>query len=81
MPIRKQKKADSPLADAYPNVADLVLSGGWIELGWDYNTGTYARALDEGGMLWSGGEENMTLEALLEALDEGIAQFNKEVGR
>jgi hypothetical protein len=78
---RKKKESDSPLAAAYPNVADLVQDGGYIERGWDYNTGTYARALDEGGLLWSGGEEGMTLEALLEALDEGIAQFNQEVGR
>ena len=78
---RKKKQPDSPLADAYPNVADLVLGGGYIELGWDYNTRTYARALDEGGMLWSGGEENMILEELLEALDEGIAQANEEMGR
>ena len=78
---RKKKVSDSPLAAAYPNVDDLVQDGGYIEMGWDYNTGTYARALDEGGMLWSGGEENMTLEELLEALDEGIAQYNQEVGR
>ncbi len=32
-------------------------------------------------MLWSGGKADMTLEELLEALDEGIAQFNEEVGR
>lgn len=77
MPSRKQKKADSPLADAYPNVADLVLGGGWIELGYEYNTRTYARALDEGGMLWSGGRADMSLEELLEALEEGIAQSNE----
>jgi len=78
---RRKKEPLSPLAQTYPNVADLVRGGGYIELGWDYNTRTYARALDEGGMLWSGGKADMTLEELLEALDEGIAQFNEEVGR
>ena len=69
----KKKEKRSPLADAFPSVADLVLGDGYVELGYDYNTRTYARALDEGGMLWSGGDSNMTLEELLEALDEGIA--------
>lgn len=77
----KKKEKKSPLADAYPNVADLVLGDGYVELGYDYNTQTYARALDEGGMLWSGGDVNMTLEELLEALDEGIAKSNEEIGR
>lgn len=78
---RKNPKLLSPLARAYPHVAELVHGGGWIELGWAYENSGLARALDEGGMLWSGGEENMTLEELLEALDEGIAQYNQEVGR
>jgi hypothetical protein len=77
----KKKEKKSPLADAYPNVADLVLGDGYVELGYDYNTGTYARALDEGGMLWSGGDSNMTLEELLEALNQGIAKSNEEIGR
>jgi hypothetical protein len=67
---KKEKK--SPLADAYPNVAEMILSHGWIELGYDENTGTHARALDEGGMLWSGGESNMTIEELLEAMEAGL---------
>lgn len=77
----KKKEKSSPLAEAYPNVAELALGGGWIELGWCYNTHTYARALDEGGLLWSGGKGDMTLEELLEALEEGIAQSNEELGR
>lgn len=47
MAVKKKEKA-SPLAEAYSNVAELALGGGWIELGWCYNTHTYARALDEG---------------------------------
>ena len=76
----KKKEKESHLANAYPNVADLVLGGGWIELGYEYNTRTYARALDEGGTLWSGGEGNMTMEELFEALEEGVAQANLELG-
>lgn len=77
----KKKEKKSPLAEAYPNVAELALGGGWIELGWCYNTHTYARALNEGGMLWSGGNGEMTLEELLEALEEGIQESNGEMGR
>jgi hypothetical protein len=70
----KKKEKKSPLAETYPNVAEMIFSQGYIELGYDPNTDTYARALDEGGMIWGGGEENMTIEELLEALEEGIAE-------
>ncbi len=77
----KQKKKESPLAEAYPNVADLALGDGWIELGYCYNSRTYARAINEGGALWVGGTNDMTLEELLEAMEKGIAEFNEEMGR
>jgi hypothetical protein len=77
----KKKARTSPLADAYPHIAEMVLGGDWIELGYCYNTETYARALYEGGMLWGGGTADMTLEELLEALEEGIAESNLELGR
>ena len=32
-------------------------------------------------MLWSGGTADMTLEELFEALEEGIAESNEEMGR
>ena len=77
----KKKEKSSPLADAYPNVADLALGDGWIELGYCYNSRTYARAINEGGALWVGGTEDMTLEELLEAMEQGIAEFHEEIGR
>jgi hypothetical protein len=76
----KPNEKKSSLADAYPHIAEMVLGGDWIELGYCYSTETYARALYEGGMLWGGGTADMTLEELLEALDEGIAESNLELG-
>ena len=78
---RKKKEKSSLLADAYPNVANLALGEGWIELGYDYNSRTYARAINEGGALWVGGTGDMTLEELLEAMEKGIAEFHEEMGR
>jgi hypothetical protein len=52
----------------------LIADGGWIEMRYEYNTRSYARALYEGGMLWDGGAKDMTMEELLEEMDKGIAE-------
>jgi hypothetical protein len=70
----KEKEKKSPLADAYPNVAEFIFSQGCIELGYEPNTRTYARAIDEGGTVWDGGKSNMTLEELLEVMEAGLEE-------
>jgi hypothetical protein len=39
-----------------------------------------ARALDEGGMVWEGKTHYASLDELLSDLNEGIAQWTKELG-
>ncbi len=80
MATPKKENKVSPLADKYPCVAALIREDGWIELGLQEYTRTYARALDMGGMLWSGGSRKMTLEELLEAMDDGLAKVFDELG-
>jgi len=64
---------------AYPNIAEWIDDHeGHIEVGYDYNTDTFVRALDEGGMLWGGGERSMTLEEGLLVLDTAIAERRKQ---
>ncbi len=42
---------------------------GWIEIGYDYNTQSFIRVLDEGGMIWSG-------RARYTSVDEALAEAN-----
>ena len=64
---------------AYPNIAEWIDEhGGYIEVGYDYNTDTFVRAVDEGGILWGGGQHSMTLEEGLHILDTAIAERRKQ---
>jgi len=40
----------------------------------EYNGGLFARALDEGGMVWEGTDYD-TLDEAMQALDAGIAEW------
>jgi len=64
----------------YPNIAAWIARDGWIELGHEPNTGTYARALEEGGMAWGGGRPAETMDEWLEALEAGVGEFMDDQG-
>ena len=64
----------------YPHIAAWIDLDGYVEIGYDYNTDTCVRALDEGGMVWSGGQRDGTLEEWLQALNSGVKDFMKEQG-
>ena len=36
---------------SYPNITALVSDGGWIEIEYEIQTGSFVRALDEAGMI------------------------------
>ena len=38
----------------YPNIARWVKDFGTVELGYDRNTDSFMRAMDEGGIPWKG---------------------------
>ena len=67
-------------AERYPNIAFWVKKQGWIELGYDYNTDTCARAIDEGGMPWGGGDIHATVDEWMQALERGVGEFIEEQG-
>jgi hypothetical protein len=78
--VAKAAKKQDAFADKYPNIADWVLGGGWIEIGRTDYQRSFIRALDEGGMVYEGETEYQTLDEALQALDAGIAAWLKENG-
>ena len=64
----------------YPSLAAWIAEDGWIELGYEPHTDTYARALDGGGMIWSGGRRTETTDDWLAALEAGVGGFMDEQG-
>jgi hypothetical protein len=70
----------SPFEGAYPNIAAWVSNGGWVEVGYAEYTGSFVRALDEGGMIWEGVSRYESIEDALKALDRGIADWVEEHG-
>ena len=66
--------------ERYPNIAFWIKEHGWIELGYDDRTDTCARAIDEGGMPWSGGDIRQTVEEWMQNLEIGVKDCLEELG-
>lgn len=63
------------LDQKYPNIANWTGSG-CIEIGCcDEYTDTTARVVDEGGVVWETNDDFPTLEAALDAIEKGIADW------
>ena len=74
-------QSESPsFEDSYPNITAWVSDGGWVEIGYESYTGSFIRALDEGGMIWEGVSRYESLDYALKALDQGIADWMAEHG-
>jgi hypothetical protein len=84
--MKKKKQSDESesgpysFEGSYPNIAAWVSNGGWIEIGYVEYTGSFARALDEGGMIWEGVSRYESLDYALKALNQGIAEWIEEHG-
>ncbi|MFN9789716.1 MAG: hypothetical protein ACK53X_01320 [Holosporales bacterium] len=68
-----EKKSQPLFGTEYPYVDKWVQGDGWIEIGYDYNTKSFIRVLDEGGMIWSG-------RARYTSVDEALAEANCAIG-
>jgi SOS-response transcriptional repressor LexA len=77
---RSQAGSGKMFAELYPQIATWITQQGTVELGYDPNTDSCARALDQGGMAWSGGMARETIDDWLNALDAGIAARIEELG-
>jgi hypothetical protein len=59
---------------AFPNITLWVQECGIVEIGYDPNTDSFIRAIDEGGMVWSGKSHYENLDDALEELEAGLCQ-------
>jgi len=66
------------LDTTYPTIARWVMEYGWIEIGHDDMSQSFARALDEGGLVWEGQEDYATLDDALRNLEAGLAAWMRE---
>jgi len=73
--VKEPYHRPSPLEQAYPSVARWVKDYGWIEIGRDQMTGSFVRALDEGGLVWQGDRMYTTVDDTLQALEAGLAEW------
>ena len=62
----------------YPSITRWVKRYGWIEIGNDGMSPTWARGLDEGGLIWGGGDPSKPLDETLQALEAALSTFIRE---
>lgn len=70
----------SSFEQSYPRITRWVKTHGWIEVGQDEYSRSFVRALDGGGMVWEGQEqeEYATMDEMLQALEAGLAEWMGE---
>ena len=56
----------------FPNIIRWVREFGTVEIGYDSHTDSFIRAIDEGGMPWSGQSRYETVDEALQDLENGI---------
>jgi hypothetical protein len=69
---------DDPFAARYPAIARWVRKQGWIEIGDDEMSDAFIRALDPGGMVWSGGSPDRPLAEGLGELDAALGAWMRD---
>lgn len=79
-PNRKSESGSYSFEDSYPSIAAWVSNGGWVEIGYVEYTKSFARALDEGGVVWESANKYGSIDQALGALDKGIAEWVEEHG-
>jgi hypothetical protein len=60
---------------AYPNITLWVQECGMVEIGYDPNTDSFVRVIDEGGMVWSGASHHDNLDDALQDLEKALGQI------
>ena len=65
-------------ADNYPAITNLINNGGRLDIGYIYELGVSAIAVDKGGTIWEGKEQYKNLEAALEDAEQGIEKWMSE---
>ena len=66
---------DESFAQAYPQLTRWVMMQGWIEMGDDPMQRSRLRVLDEGGLIWAGGDATSSIDAVLREAENFIARL------
>jgi hypothetical protein len=64
----------------YPNIAYWTESCGWIEIGYDEDSQSFIRVLDEGGMLWESDHKYASFDEALDELEAALEKIIDEFG-
>jgi hypothetical protein len=65
---------------SFPNITLWVQGCGTVEIGYDSSTDSFIRALDEGGMVWSGNKSYKSLDDALQHLEKGLGKILLDLG-
>ena len=65
-------------AGKYTHITELVNSGGRLEIGYIYELGISAMAVDEGGTIWEGKKSYESIEDALADAERGIGKWMEE---
>jgi hypothetical protein len=81
--IRREQSATTTsrpcsFEELYPIIAAWVSNGGWIEIGYEIQGGSFARALDDGGMVWEGKKRDRSIDEVLKEMEKGIRKWTGE---
>ena len=66
------------LNDRFPQIANWVRHGGWVEIGLDGRNQFGVRILDEGGMIWEGGDADQSLDDLIQEAEDSLVAWLRE---
>jgi hypothetical protein len=65
-------------ANKYPAITDFINNDGRLEIGYIYELGISAIAIDEVRTVWEGKKNYESLEAALEDAEQGISEWMAE---
>lgn len=69
------KPMKSSFEAAYPNITLWAKECGSLEIGFEPNTDSFIRAIDEGGKVWSGKKRYDNLNSAFQDLEAGLGQI------
>jgi|GEM_PF-778672 hypothetical protein len=63
---------DASLTQRFPTLSEWLGSGGWLEIGYEYNTGSFIRIIGGENLLWQGERAYPSLDAALEDAERNL---------
>ena len=76
--MAKKQPSSLNLDQTFPRVSAWIDGAGWIELGADNYRNSTIRILDLGGQHWESTEEYKSLDEVLQAAEQALAELEEE---